>query len=162
MTQLPKSQLTGGRQIRVHGFEVVVHTARVSNGKHLCFVFVTDPFDERHELKIFKDYGPTPEEAEQAAIREALAYLDRPNVKGVASILAGRSTLTISGRKVDIFCDLIGEGRYQAFPFLYRPDGSRVLILKFHLEEAITGSTPAEAISLCIGRLESFFETPIS
>lgn len=158
MTELPASSLSGGRQIKVRGFEVVVHTARVSSERHICFVFLADPFDDRRQLKIFKGRGATSEEAEQAPLREALAYLDRPNVTGIASILAGRSTLDIAGRKVDIFCDLAGDGRYQAFPFLYRPDGSRVLILRFHLEEAIMGGTPGEAMSECIRRLETFFE----
>jgi hypothetical protein len=158
MSEIPASSFSGGRQIRVRGFEVVIHSVRLAAGKHLCFVFLADPFDERRQLKIFKGRGPTLEEAEKVTLKEALAYLDRPSVEGVASILAGRSTLDIAGRKVDIFCDLAGEGIYQAFPFLYRPDGSRVLILRFHLEEAITGKTPGAAMSECIRRLEAFFE----
>ena len=158
MTELPASPLSGGLQINVRGFEVVVHTARVSTERHLCFVFLADPFDDRRQLKIFKGRGVTSEEAEQATIRQAMDFLDRPTVTGFASILAGRSTLDVAGRKVDIFCELAGDGTYQAFPFLYRPDGSRVLILRFHLEEAVTGGTPGEAMSECIRRLEAYFE----
>jgi len=157
MSELPGSPLGGGRQFKVHGFEVVVHTTWVSAERCLCFVFLTDPFDERREVRIFRGRGATSEEAEQATLRDALAYLDRPNTAGTVSILAGRSTLNIAGRKVDIFCDLAAEGKYQAFPFIYLPDGSRVLILRFHLDEAITGPTPGDAISACIVRLEEFF-----
>ncbi len=157
MSELPVSPLRGGRQITVHGFEVVVHTERVSTARHLCFVFLSDPYDARRELRIFKGRGSTAEEAEEATLREALSYLDRPGGAGVSSILAGRNTLDVAGRKVDIFCDVVGDGLYQAFPFLYRPDGSRVLILRFHLQEAITGKSPGEAMSACVRRLEEFF-----
>ena len=162
MSELPGSPLGGGRQFKVHGFEVVVHTTRVLAERSLCFVFLTDPFDERREVRIFRGRGATSEEAEQATLREALAYLDVPNTRDNVSILTGRSTLNIAGRKVDIFCDLAGGGKYQAFPFIYLPDGSRVLILRFHLDEAITGATPGEAISACIVRLEAFFERDTS
>ena len=158
MTDMPASSFTGGRQIKVRGFEVVIHTARVSAERHLCFVFLADPYDDRRQLKIFKGRGVSCEEAEKVTLKDALDYLDRPTLTGPASILAGRSTLDIAGRKVDIFCDLVGDGMYQAFPFLYRPDGSRVLILRFHLEEAITGDTPGVAMSECIRRLEALFE----
>jgi hypothetical protein len=158
MADMPASSFTGGRQIRVRGFEVVIHTTRLSAERHLCFVFLADPYDDRRQLKIFKGRGPSPEEAEKTTLRDALEYLDRPTLTGPASILAGRSTLDIAGRKVDIFCDTVGEGLFQAFPFLYRPDGSRVLILRFHLDEAITGATPGVAMSECIRRLEALFE----
>lgn len=157
MIQVPEIPLSGGRRLQVRGHEIVVHTARVSDTRHLCFIFLLDPFDERRELKIFKGKGSSVEEAEDSTLKEALSYLDRPAGGNVTSILAGRSTLHISGRKVDIFCDTIGEGRWQAFPFLYRPDGSRVLILRFHLKESIVGGTPAEAMAVCIRRLEEHF-----
>jgi hypothetical protein len=157
MSDPSPSTFTGGRRIHVRGHEIVVHTARMTSSKHLCFVFLTDPFDERHELRIFKGRGATPEAAETTTLKEALDYLDRPVGGGGSSILAGRSTLDIAGRKVDIFCDLVADGKYQAFPFLYRPDGTRVLILRFHLKESITGSTPAEAMLACIRRLEDHF-----
>jgi len=150
--------LSGGRQIKVRGFEVVVHSARLAADRHLCFVFVSDPFDRDGQLKIFKGHGVSSQAAEESTIKEALDFLDRRSPEGIASILTGRSTLHIAGRKVDIFCDTIGEGLFQAFPFLYRADGSRVLILQFHLEESIVGPTPATAVSECIRRLEEFFE----
>ena len=157
MSEPTTPPLSGGRTLQVRGHEIIVHTARVSDAKHLCFVFLTDPFDDRHELKIFKGLGATPDEAEDATLREALTYLDRPTFGAGSSILAGRSTLDVAGRKVDIFCDTIGDGLYQAFPFVYRSDGTRVLILRFHLEESITGPTPAQAMSECVRRLEEYF-----
>jgi len=157
MSKRPASALRGGRQIQLHGYEVIVHVERISGDRHLCFAFLTDPFDPRHELKIFKGRGSTAEGAEEATLRDTLAYLDGPRAEHVSSILAGRNTLDVAGRKVDIFCDIVADGVFQAFPFLYRPDGSRVLILRFHLEESITGATPAQAISECIRRLEDHF-----
>lgn len=156
MTEL-LSRLTTGRRLKVRSHEIVVHTSPVSEARTLCFVFLTDPFGHRHELKVFRGEGGSAEEAESATLKEALAYLDHPAGRFVSTILAGRNTLTVAGRRVDIFCDNLPDGRYQAFPFLYRPDGSRVVILRFHMDEAITGETPGEAIVRCISRLEEHF-----
>ena len=141
----------------VRRHEILVHTNPVDASRHLCFVFLTDPFEEKHELKVFRGDGATAEEAEAKTLKEALAYLDRPAGRFVSSILAGRNTLTIAGRRVDVFCDHLPDGSYQAFPFLYRPDGTRVVILRFHMNEAITGETPGEAITRCIEALEDYF-----
>ena len=153
----PTSIIRSGRRLHIRSHEIVVHTSRVSEALHLCFVFVADPFAERHELKVFRGKGPSAEEAEAATIKKTLSYLDHPVGKSASTILAGRNTLHVAGRKVDIFCDHLPDGSYQAFPFLYRPDGSRVLILQFHMNEAIVGDTPAKAISLCIERLDDYF-----
>jgi len=143
--------------LKVLGHEIVVHTQRLTPAQNICFVFLLDPYDEKHELKIFRGKGATVDEAENSTLREALSYLDSPTLGGYTSILAGKSTLNVAGRKVDIFCDLLPDGRYQAFPFLYRPDGSRVIIMRFHLAESITGPTAAEAFSACIRQLEDYF-----
>ncbi len=151
------SSLRPGRRLQVRRHEIVVHTSPLRESRHLCFVFLADPFAERHELKVFRGQGATAEEAESATLKEALSYLDHPAGRYVSTILAGRNTLTVAGRKVDIFCDHLPDGSYQAFPFLYRPDGTRVIILRFHMNEAIVGDTPGVAIKLCIDRLEDYF-----
>lgn len=143
--------------IQVHGHEIVVHTQKIAEDRHLCFVFLTDPHNERHELRIFRGRAETGEKAEEATLKAALDYLDRPTPGSADTIMAGRSTLHVAGRKVDVFCDLLPDGRYQAFPFLYRPDGKRVIIMRFHLGESITGRTSAEAFSECVRRLEAYF-----
>ncbi|HXI02033.1 MAG TPA: hypothetical protein VNI57_02545 [Candidatus Saccharimonadales bacterium] len=157
MNPVAASTLRSGRRLRVRSHEVVVHTSPAGDSSHHCFVFLFDPFAERHELKVFRGTGATAEEAEETTLKEALAFLDHPAGKYVSTILAGRNTLTVAGRKVDIFCDHLPDGTYQAFPFLYRPDGTRVVILRFHLSEVIVGETPREAITRCIDRLEEHF-----
>jgi len=157
MSERTTASLESGRRVYARGHEIVVHTQRIHDSRHVCFVFLADPYEASRELKIFRGIGATGGEAEQVTLREALAYLDRPTVGNPASIVVGRNTLDIAGRKVDIFCDLVGEELYQAFPFLYRPDGTRVIIIQFHLKEAVTGATPAEAINACIERLEEYF-----
>lgn len=149
--------LRSGRLLKVRRHEIVVHTSPTNGSRHLCFVFLSDPFADRHELKVFRGHGATVEEAESDTIKEALAYLDHQAGKGVSTILAGRNTLTVAGRRVDIFCDVLPDGSYQAFPFLYRPDGTRVVIMRFHMDEAITGDTPCSAIMSCIDALEQYF-----
>jgi len=152
-----RTHLQPGRQFKVLGHEIVVHTQRLPPANNVCFVFLLDPYDDRHELKIFRGKGATADEAESSTLREALAYLDSPTAGGFSTILAGKSTLNVAGRKVDIFCDQLPDGRFQAFPFLYRPDGRRVIIMQFHLTEAITGASAAEAFGTCIRRLEEHF-----
>jgi len=147
--------------MKVLGHEVVVHTQRLDPSQNVCYVFLLDPYDDHHELKIFHGKGATVDEAENATLSEALTYLDSPTVGGYSTILAGKSTLNVAGRKVDIFCDQLPDGRYQAFPFLYRPDGTRVIIMRFHLSESITGTTSAEAFSSCIHELEAYFTTGV-
>jgi hypothetical protein len=151
------SSLRPGRRLQIRRHEVVIHTSPQERSRHLCFVFLSDPYAERHELKVFRGNGATAEEAEASTLKEALSYLDHPAGKYVSTILAGRNTLTVAGRKVDIFCDHLPDGSYQAFPFLYRPDGTRVVILRFHMNEAIVGDTPGVAIKECIERLEEYF-----
>ncbi len=153
----PGSSLRPGRRLRIRRHEIVVHTSPLIESRHLCFVFLADPYAERHELKVFRGNGATVEEAEASTLKEALSYLDHPAGRHVSTILAGRNTLTVAGRKVDIFCDVLPDGTYQAFPFLYRPDGTRVVILRFHMDEAIVAESPGEAIRLCIERLEDHF-----
>jgi hypothetical protein len=159
MASTDKIELRSGRTLRVHGHEIVVHTEQRESDCCVCFVFLVDPFDEPHELKIFKGQGKSIDEAESSTLDVALDYLDHPTSTPVSTIFPGRGTLNVAGRKVDIFCEELPDGRHQAFPFLYRPDGSRVIIMQFHLAEAITGKTSAEAYTACIVALEKYFES---
>ena len=143
------------RQHLLRGHEVVSHTASYQDGRHYCIVILFDPRDGS-DLKIFKAYGSTVDEAESRALSQALNFLQFHDVD-VAATVTSHSSIDIAGRKVDIFCDLIGEGRYQAFPFIRRANGSRALIMQFHLKEAVTGDSPAAALDRCIGRLEDYF-----
>ena len=52
----------------------------------------------------------------------------------------------------------MGEGRYQAFPFLYDAAGRRQILMHFHLEEAVTADTAEEARLRCVRRLEAYFD----
>ena len=144
-----------GRQHLLRGHEVVSHTASYRDGRHCCFVFLFDPREGR-DLKIFKAYGSSVDEAENQALSQALNFLQFHDID-VAATVTSHSSIDIAGRKVDIFCDLIAEGRYQAFPFVRRANGSRDLIMQFHLKEAVTGDSPAAALDLCISRLEDYF-----
>lgn len=146
-----------GRQLLLRGHEVVSHTASFSDGRHFCLVILLDPFDGRQHLKVFKEYAPGCDEAESRALARALRFLEARDV-GATATLAVHSSIDIAGRRIDIFCDLIAEGLYQAFPFVRRVDGSRSLIMQFHLKEAVTGESPAAALDRCIHRLDDYFD----
>ncbi|HZI95055.1 MAG TPA: hypothetical protein VFE84_12485 [Patescibacteria group bacterium] len=145
------------RQHMLRGHEVVSHTASFNDGRHCCFVFLFDPRDGG-DLKVFKAYGSGVDEAENLALSQALSFLQFHDID-VAATVTSHSSIDIAGRKVDIFCDLVTEGRYQAFPFVRRADGSRALIMQFHLKEAVTGDSPAAALDRCISRLEDYFSS---
>jgi len=144
----------GTREFRGH--EILSQTHAFENGLFRCTVFLFDPTRSELKLRVFKAYGPQPEPAEEAAIGEALQFLMLPDTDPA---IAGTShtALSIAGRNVEIYCDLVGEGRFQAFPFLIGVDGSRSIIMQFHLVEAITGETPGSAMNRCIRRLEEHF-----
>lgn len=148
---------TIARQHLLRGHEVISHTALFSDGRHCCLVFLLDPFADRKDLKVFKAYAEGLDEAESRALSQALDYLEFREVDPTATA-ASHTSIDIAGRKVDIFCDIVAEERYQAFPFLRRADGSRSLIMQFHLKEAITGPTPGEALARCISRLADHFQ----
>ncbi|HKY32438.1 MAG TPA: hypothetical protein VJV23_07880 [Candidatus Polarisedimenticolia bacterium] len=146
------------RQLRIKGHEIVSHTATARDGRYRCLVFLMDPFDDRHDVRVFRGTGALPAAAEGEAIGRALEFLDLP--AGAPVHAADRVCLNMAGRRVDIFCDLVGERRYQAFPFLRRQDGTYGLIMRFHLNEAVTGRSPAQAMARCIRRLEEYFAGP--
>ncbi|MGH9866654.1 MAG: hypothetical protein ACREAA_00610 [Candidatus Polarisedimenticolia bacterium] len=106
---------TNDRHVRLKGHQVAFQTNVASSGRYRCLVMMLDPFDERHGLRVFKGYGTAPMSAENEALSNALQYLDLP---GTSAPLAALDRLSVSvlGRRVDIFCDQIGPGRFQAFP----------------------------------------------
>jgi hypothetical protein len=146
-------------KLLLKGHEVVVHTAPTREGGYYAFAVLLDPFREEGEMKSFEVRAASEGEAEVECARQALQYLEqaRSTPAPARSFKASRSTVDILGRKVDIFCDLIAQDKYQAFPFLYRPDGKRVVILRFHLDEAVVGESAEEARDLCMRRLEEYF-----
>ena len=146
------------RHVQLRGHQVVSHTGPSSDGRYRCLVMMLDPFDRRHGLRVFRGYGSGPGNAEHEALATALQYLDIPTASVSGSSL-DRLCVTVRGRQVDIFCDAVGSGRFQAFPFLRSPDGYTV-IMRFHLDEAVTGSTPSQAMTRCIQRLEEHFSHP--
>ena len=143
------------RPVRLRGHEVVTSTT-ASEGQFSCCVFLLDPHDGSNRLRVFSARDPEPGRAEGSALAEALEFLESPPC-GTEAMAPVRRTLGVAGRQVDIFCDHVGEGRFQAFPFLRRADGSLDLIMQFHLSEAITADSPEVAIASCVGRLREYF-----
>jgi len=149
---------TTDRHVRLKGHQVAFHTDVGSGGRYRCLVMMLDPFDDRHGLRVFRGYGPAPMSAENEALSNALQYLSLPDTPAPAATI-NRLSVTVQGQRVDIFCDLVGPDRYQAFPFHHGEQGYSV-IMRFHMDEAVTGSTPVQAVTRCISRLEEHFSQP--
>lgn len=147
------------KKLLLRGHEIVVHTAPTPEGGYYAFAVMFDPFRSQEEMKSFEARAASEAQAELECARQALVFLEQaPNAPGAPQAFkASRTTLEIEGRRVDIFCDLVGHEKYQAFPFLYRPDGKRVVIIRFHLDEAIVGASAEEAHHKCVRRLEQYF-----
>lgn len=141
------------------GHEVVVHTAPTPDGGFYAFAMLLDPFSGGAEMKSFEARAGSEIQAEVDCARQALRFLEQapPQRAPAQSFKASRTTLEVVGRRVDIFCDLVGHEKYQAFPFLYRPDGKRIVIIRFHLDEAIVGASAEEACEKCVRKLEQYF-----
>lgn len=153
------SEISTGKHLRLRGHEVLSNTTAGYDGKYCCTVFLFDPHDERHDLIVFKGTGAGLQQAEDSAMDQALRFLEIP-LERSNTATSSRCSLDIAGRRVEIYCDIVGEGRFQAFPFLWKADGLLDLIMQFHLQEAVTGNTPAAAIARCIERLEGHFAQP--
>ncbi len=69
---------------------------------------------------------------------------------------ATREVLRIQGRQVEILCDTGSDGTWRAFPFLHE-DGGRHILLRFHVQEALTAPSAQEARRRCIDRLQDHF-----
>ncbi len=152
-------EISTGKHLRLRGHEVLSHTIAGRDGEFRCTVFLFDPHDERHDLIVFKGTGVGLQQAEDSALDQALRFLEIPLGRSNAAT-SSRCSLDIAGRRVEIFCDVVGEERYQAFPFLWKADGMLDLIMQFHLQEAVTADTPAAAMARCIERLEMHFAQP--
>ncbi|HEY3177075.1 MAG TPA: hypothetical protein VGK94_15085 [Candidatus Polarisedimenticolia bacterium] len=150
-------QGTTAVKVRLRGHEVVSHTTPHGEGRYCCLVFLFDPNRGGRDLRVFRGYGATTREAEELATGTALRFLDTPGPVVPPEPPPARRTVSVSGREIEIFCDLVGEQCYQAFPFVRRKDGTRALIMKFHLDEAVTARTPEAALTRCIGRLHEHF-----
>ncbi len=137
----------------------MVHTAPSSDGGFYAFAVLPDQSGGAGESKSVEVRADSELNAEVECARQALQLLQQAPHEAATSepFRASRCTVDIQGRKVDIFCDLIGDDRYQAFPFLYRPDGKRVIMIRFHLDEAIVAGTVREAREKCVARLDEYF-----
>lgn len=148
-----------GKKLLLRGHQVVVHTAPSSDGGFYAFAVLPDQCSEAGENRSVEVRADNELNAEVECARQALELLEQAPPPAVVSepFKASRCTVEIQGRKVDIFCDLIGDDRYQAFPFLYRPDGKRVIMIRFHLDEAIVADSVREVREKCIERLDEYF-----
>ena len=152
-------EAVGGKQIWVRGHEIVVTTTRDTAGGFYSFALLTTEVEGKKGMKGFKANGPSARGSELACIDRVLQFLeDRPAGPTPPRARTSRNVADIRGRDVDIFCDLVGEGRYQAFPFLYDAAGRRQILMHFHLEEAVTADTAEEARLRCVRRLEAYFD----
>jgi hypothetical protein len=152
-----------GKQVLVRGHEILVATSRDPDGGFYSFAQLNARFAGRRGMKGFKAVGKTEREAELACIDRVLSYLEERHEGASDQRLgASRNMARIRGREVDIFCDLVADGTYQAFPFLCDRHGRRKIIMQFHLEEAITAPSPDEARIHCVRRLESYFDEKAS
>ena len=148
-----------GKKVLLRGHEVVVHTAPSSDGGFYAFAVLPDQRGGAGESKSVEVRADSELNAEVECARQALELLKQTPPQAAVSkpFKASRCTVEIQGRKVDIFCDLIGDDRYQAFPFLYRPDGKRIIMIRFHLDEAIVADSVREAREKCVERLDEYF-----
>jgi hypothetical protein len=148
-----------GKKLLLRGHEVVVHTAPSSDGGFYAFAVLPDQSGGAGESKSVEVRADSELNAEVECARQALELLEQtePDSPTTEPFKAARCTVEVQGRKVDIFCDLIGHDRYQAFPFLYRPDGKRIIMIRFHLEEAIVADSVREARDECVRRLDEYF-----
>jgi len=152
-------EATGGKQIWVRGHEIIVTTTQDAAGGYYSFALLTTELEGKKGMKGFKANGPSARGSELACIDRVLRFLEeRPAGPVQPRARTSRNVASIRGREVDIFCDLVGEGNYQAFPFLYDEVGRRQILMHFHLEEAVTADTAEEARLRCVRRLESYFD----
>ena len=149
-------QKAGAKRFQVKEHQVLSHTTTFGDGRHGSVIFLFDPADPGRGLKVFKGWGGDRDEAETAAVAQAVTYLDLAS-SVPDTVFADRATVMMAGRVVDVFCDAVGNDSYQAFPFLRKEDGTHGMIIEFHLHDVVTGSTPAAAIRSCIHRLQDFF-----
>jgi hypothetical protein len=154
-----KSESGPGKKFWLRGHEVIVTTSAERAGRYYSFALLTVDADGSGEMKGFKARGATSREAELSCIDRVLTYLeDQMGKVAQPRLRSSRNLASIRGRDVDIFCDMVGADSFQAFPFLYDEQGRRHILLRFHLDEAITAEDAEEARLRCVRRLEAFFD----
>jgi hypothetical protein len=152
----PKVDAAPGKKFWIRGHEVIVSTSSVA-GSYYSFALLTVDQEGGQGMKGFKARAETLREAELQCIDRVLTYLEQPAAPAPRAS-SSRNLARIRGREVDIFCDLVGREHYQAFPFLYDERGQRQILLRFHLDEAVTAGNAEEARLLCVRRLEAYFD----
>jgi len=157
--KMPPSQVETGKKLWMRGHEIVVATSPKGEETFYSFAVLTTDLGRGNGMKGFHSTADSAKSAELECIRLVLEFLERSSADiEIPRLESSRNLATIRGRKVDIFCDLVGEGKFQAFPFLYDEKGRRRIIMQFHLDEAVTGDTPEEARLRCVHRLEAHFD----
>ncbi len=138
--------------LRVRGCQVELATAVDPGGVVYSFAVLTRRSPDGVVRKGFHALGGSEREAELACLDGALRYLEG----AVAAPSATLDVLRIQGRQVEILCDTESDGTWRAFPFVHE-DGGRRILLRFHVQEALTGPSAAEARRRCIDRLQDHF-----
>ncbi len=138
--------------LRVRGCQVELATASDPGGVVYAFAVLTRRSPDGLVRKGFHALGGSEREAELACLDGALRHLE-----GAAPApSATREVLRIQGRQVEILCDAGSDGTWRAFPFVHE-DGARHILLRFHVQEALTAPSAAEARRRCIDRLQDHF-----
>ena len=156
---MPPTEVETGKKLWIRGHEIVVATCPRGEAEFYSFAVLTTDFGRGHGMKGFHATAGTAKAAELGCIQLILEFLEDRSNDARGPLGSSRNLATIRSRKVDIFCDLVGEGKFQAFPFLYDEQGRRRIIMRFHLDEAITGESPEEARLRCVKRLEMYFDS---
>ncbi|MEE9218818.1 MAG: hypothetical protein V3U98_07090 [Acidobacteriota bacterium] len=153
----------GSKKLLLRGHEVVVHTAPSGDGGFYAFAVLPVRTGDEEGARSIEVRAESEIQAEVECARQALHLLEQAqqSTPVTESIKANRWSVDILGYRVDIYCDLVGHESYQAFPFLYRPDGKRVIMIRFHLDEAIVADSADQARDACICRLEEYFREDI-
>ncbi len=140
---------TRNMAVRVRGCQVELASAGDSGGVVYAFAVLTWCSPHGLVRKGFHALGGSEREAELACLDGALRYLEQ----AAPTPSATREILRIQGRQVEILCDTGSDGAWRAFPFLHE-DGERHILLRFHVQEALTAPSAAEARRRCIDRLQ--------
>ena len=136
----------------VRGCQVELATAADVGGVVYAFAVLTRRSPDGPVRKVFHAVGESEREAELACLDGALRHLER----AAASPSATREVVRIQGRQVEILCDPGSDGTWRAFPFV-QEDGERHILLRFHVQEALTAPSAAEARRRCMHRLQDHF-----
>jgi hypothetical protein len=150
---LPQAPPAGRNAVvRLQGCQVELATAGDLGGVVYSFAVLTRRSPDGPVRKVFHALGESEREAELACLDGALRHLER----AVSSPCATREVVPIQGRQVEILCDAESDGIWRAFPLVHQ-DGGRHILLRFHVQEALTAPSAAEARRRCMERLQDHF-----